>query len=166
MVSEQPELLKKVFKLADSLYQSGGQSEINIARNMSSVNEMDVLHTILDREMESYNVYDYPKELEKERKKTSRTPEKEAEIEAYKAKGLDEDVASAIVDPDESVDLGIKDLPIENLEREDRLTSTWKNLKEETVEDYVSQTKSTINPEIQEAWSKAIDQMHGVIHAS
>jgi Ti-type conjugative transfer relaxase TraA len=67
VVSEQPELLKKVFKLADSLYQSGGQSEINIARNMSSVNEMDVLHTILDREMESYNVYDYPKELAKKR---------------------------------------------------------------------------------------------------
>lgn len=106
------------------------------------------------------------KELEKERKKTSRTPEKEAEIEAYKAKGLDEDVASAIVDPDESVDLGIKDLPIKNLEREDRLTSTWKNLKEETVEDYVKQTKSSVNPEIQETWSKAIDQMHGVIQAA
>ncbi len=67
VVSEQPELLKKVFKLADSLYQSGGQSEINIARNMSSVNEIDVLHTILDREMESYNVYDRPRELAKER---------------------------------------------------------------------------------------------------
>jgi len=67
VLSEQPELLKKVFELADSLYQSGGQSEINIARNMSSVNEMDVLHTILDREMESYNVYDCPRELVKER---------------------------------------------------------------------------------------------------
>lgn len=67
VVSEQPELLKKVFKLVDSLYQSGGQSEINIARNMSSVNEMDVLHTILDREMESYNVYDRPRELAKDR---------------------------------------------------------------------------------------------------
>ena len=67
VVSEQPDLLKKVFELADSLYQNGGQSEINIARNMSSVNEIDVLHTILDREMESYNVYDYPKELAKER---------------------------------------------------------------------------------------------------
>lgn len=29
MVSKQPELLKKVFELADSLYQSGGQSELN-----------------------------------------------------------------------------------------------------------------------------------------
>jgi Ti-type conjugative transfer relaxase TraA len=66
VISEQPDLLKKVFEVADSLYQSGGQSEINIARNMSSVNEMDVLHTILDREMESYNVYDRPRELAKE----------------------------------------------------------------------------------------------------
>ena len=34
---------------------------------MSSVNEIDVLHTILDREMESYNVYDFPREFAKER---------------------------------------------------------------------------------------------------
>ena len=114
-------------------------------------------------------VREYNKQLDdlaKERKRSSRTPEQEADIEAYKSKGLDEDAASAIVDPDDVVDLGIKDLPIENLEREDRLTSTWKNLTEETVDDYIAQTKATINPEIQDVWAKAIDQMHGVIQAA
>jgi hypothetical protein len=115
------------------------------------------------------DIREYNKQLEdlaKERKKVSRTPEQEADVEAYKAKGLDDDTANAIVDADEVVDLGIEDLPIENLEREDRLTRTWDNLKEETVDDYVSKTKASVSPEIQDVWAKAIDQMHGVIQAA
>lgn len=105
-------------------------------------------------------------ELNKERKKVSRTPEKEKTYEDYKSQGLDDDTAMSLADPDESVDFGVEDMGIENLDREDRLKRKWSNLQEETVEDYVTKTKSTINPEIQGVWSQAIDQMHGVIQAA
>lgn len=97
-------------------------------------------------------------------KKVNRTSKEQTQIDSLTEEGLDEDSAESIIDPDESFDLSVEDLGLENLDQEDKAKASWKNLETVKESDYFQSVKDGMPDGLKPVWSNVIDGMQKVIN--
>ena len=70
LVAKEPEILDKVFKLADSLYKDYGKSEYHVSKDLKVSNVIQTVYKELEAGVEISKAYNQPEELEKARGKS------------------------------------------------------------------------------------------------